>query len=76
MLKKQVANIVELKHFDVHKDIRLMCDVSPNGLGEVHEQLGSDGWRPISLASRFLIAAERKNSTNELEMLAVVRCWE
>ena len=34
-LKKQVANIVELKHFDVHKDIRIVSDASHNGLGAV-----------------------------------------
>ena len=71
-IKKQVANIVELKHFDVHKDIRIVCDASHNGLGAVLEQLGTEGWRPISFASRFLNAAEKKYSTNELEMLAVV----
>ena len=71
-LKKQVANIVELKHFDVHKDERIVCDASHNGLGAVLEQLGAEGWRPISFASRFLNAAEKKYSTNELEMLAVV----
>ena len=71
-LKKQVANIVELKHFDVHKDIRIVCDASHNGLGAVLKQLGAEGWRPISFASRFLNAVEKKCSTNELEMLAVV----
>ena len=36
------------------------------------ELLGTEGWRPISFASRFLNAAEKQYSTNELEMLAVV----
>ena len=37
------------------------------------EQLGTEGWRSISFASRFLNAAEKKYSTNELlEMLPVV----
>ena len=76
LLKKQVAIFVELKHFDVHKDIRIVYDVSHNGLGAVLEQLGAEGWRPISFASRFLNAAEKKYSTNELEMLAVVWCSE
>ena len=43
MLKKQVANIVELKHFDVHRDIRIVCDASHNGLRAVLEQLGTEG---------------------------------
>ena len=71
-LKKQVANIVELRHLDIHRDTRIVCDASHNGLGAVLEQLNSDGWRPISFASRYLNEAEIKYSTNELEMLAVV----
>ena len=71
-IKLGVANIVELKNFDIHKDIRVVCDASHNGLGVVLEQLGTEGWRPISFASRFSNAAEKKYSTNELEMLAVV----
>ena len=71
-LKKQIANFVELKHFDVNKDIQIVCDASHNGLGAVLEQLGAEGWRPNSFASRFLNAAEKIYSTKELEMLAVV----
>ena len=67
-----MANIVELRHFDIHRDPRVVCDASQNGLGAVLEQLNSDGWRPISIASRYLNEAEKKYSTNELEMLAVV----
>ena len=58
-LKKQVANIVELRHFDIHRDTRIVCDASHNGLGAVFEQLTSDGWRPISFASRYLNEAEK-----------------
>ena len=71
-IKLGVANIVELKHFDIHKVIRFVCDASHNGLGALLEQLGTEWWRPISFALRFLNAAEKKHSTNELEMLAVV----
>ena len=67
-----MSNIVELRHFDIHKDNWIMCDASHNGLGAVLEQLGPEGWRPISLASRYLNEEEKKCSTNELEMLAVV----
>ena len=56
----------------MQKDIRIVCDASHNGLGAVLEQLGAEGWRPISFASRFINAAEKNYSTNELGMLAVV----
>ena len=69
-----MANIVELRHFDIHRDTRIVCDASHNGLGAVLEQLNSDSWRPISFASRYSNEAEKKYSTNELEMVAVV--WE
>ena len=71
-LKKQVANIVELKDFDLHMKIWIVCDASPNSLEAVLKQLGSLGWRPISFASRFFNKAEKKYFSNELEMLAVV----
>ena len=82
-LKKQVANIVELRHFDIHRDTRIVCDASHNGLSAVLEQLNSDRRRPISFASRYLNDAEKKYSTNELEKLAVmwgrntseIMCW-
>ena len=53
-------------------DTRSVCEASHNGLSAVLEQLSSDGWRPISFASRYLNDAEKKYSTKELEMLAVV----
>ena len=66
-LKNQVANIVELKQFDVPKNIRIVCDASHNGLGSVLEQLGTDRWRPISFAiSQYLNEAEKRYSTNDL----------
>ena len=58
-LNKQVANIVELRHFDINCDTRIVCDASHNGLGAVLEQLNSDGWRPISFAYRYLNEAEK-----------------
>ena len=53
-LKLQVAKVVELRNFDVHRDIWLVFHTSPNGLGAVLKQLRPEGWRHISFASRFL----------------------
>ena len=56
----------------MHKDIRIMCDASHNGLGAVLKQPNTEGWRLISFASRYLNDAKKRYLTNELEMLAVV----
>ena len=48
-LKLQVANIVELHKFGVHRDIRIVCDASHNGLGAVLEPLGPEGGDPFCL---------------------------
>ena len=65
-LKWQVANIVEVRHFDEHKDNRIVCEASHNGFGAVLELLSTHYWRPISFASRYLNDAEKLYSTNEL----------
>ena len=75
-LKSLVENIVELRHFDIHRETRIICDASHDGLGAVLEQYGVSGWHPISFASRYLNPAEKKYSTNELELLAVVWATE
>ena len=71
-LKKQVANIVQLRHFDIHNDIRMMSDASHNVVGAALEQLGPEGWRSISFGSRYLNEAEKEYSMNDIEKLVVV----
>ena len=66
-LKSLVENIVELRHFYIHRETRIICDASHDGLGAVLEQYGASGWHPVSFASRYLNPAEKKYSTNELE---------
>ena len=75
-LKSLVKNIVELKHFDIHRETSLTCNASYDGLGAVLEQYSASGWHPISFASRYLKPAEKKYSTNELELLAKVWATE
>ena len=75
-LKFLLKNIVELKHFDIHRETRIICDASHDGLGAVLEQYSSSCWHPISFASRYLKPNEKKYSTNELELLAVVLATE
>ena len=58
-----MENFVELRHFDIHRETRIICDASHDGLGAVLEQYGASGWHPISFASRYLNPAEKKDST-------------
>ena len=67
-----MENFVKLRHFDIHRETRIICDASHDGLGAVLEHYCASGWHPISFASRYLNPAEKKHSTNELELLAVV----
>ena len=55
-----VKNIVELRHFDIHLETRIICDASHDGLGAVLEQYSATGWHPISFASRYPNPAEKK----------------
>ena len=71
-LKSLVKNIIDLRHFDFHRETRIICDASYDGLGAVLEQYCAHGWHPILFASRYLNRAEKKYSTNEFKLLAVV----
>ena len=75
-LKSLVKNIAELRHFDIHRETRIIYDASHDGLGAVLEQYSASGCNPISFASRYLNPAEKKYSTNVLEVLAVVWATE
>ena len=66
------ADIVEMKRFETQKDFRIVCDATQNGLRALLEQLRTEGWRPVSIASHFLNASEQKYFTNELEKLVFV----
>ena len=64
----------KLEHFDIHRETRIICDASHDGLGAVLEKYSASGWLPISFASRY--PAAKKFSTNKLELLAVVWATE
>ena len=71
-LKAQVANIVELRHFDIHRDMRIVCDTSHKRIGDVREKLGSASRRGLSFVSCYPDGGKKNYPTDELEMLAVV----
>ena len=60
-------------HYDQSRNSRVKCDASHSGLGAALEQeIEKDVWVPIAFASHFLNDQEKKYSTNELELLAIV----
>ena len=72
-IKQAVANIAKLNFYDPSRDTRVKCDASRSGLGaSLEQQTEKNEWVPISFASRYLNNQEKKYSTNELELLAVV----
>ena len=72
-IKEAVAGITKVHYYDATRETRVKCDASHDGLGATLEQQNDEGmWVPNSFASRFLNAQEKKYSTNELELLAVV----
>ena len=56
----------------MNQPMRIVCDASRDGLGEVQQQKTEQGWRAVQFASRFLTTFEQKFSINELEFLAAV----
>ncbi len=75
-IKSEVEKITQNAHFDNRAETRVTCDAGREGLGAVLEQFLGGGWKPIAYASRFLNQCEQRYSTNELELLAVVRSIE
>ena len=68
-----MVRIAQIHYYDSKKDTRVKCDASHSGLGATLEQKTEDNeWVPIAFASRYLNVQEKKYSTNELELLAVV----
>ena len=72
-IKAAVANITKIHYYDPKLLTRVKCDASHSGMGASLEQQNWEGeWIPIAFASRYLNTQEKKYSTNELELLAVV----
>ena len=70
---KLISDITRMYHYDPNRKSRIKCDASHSGLGAaLKQQLAEDTWVPISFASRFLNSQEKKNSTNEFELLTIV----
>ena len=72
-VKKLMTSDMVLTHYDPGRPLRLACDASPVGIGEVLSHIMDDGSeRPIAFASRTLSKAERNYSQIDKEALALV----
>ena len=72
LMKEQIAETTENKHFNPELETRIKCDASRKGLGCSLEQRTPNGWQTVAFASRFLNSVEDRYSINELELLGVV----
>ncbi|RUS83602.1 hypothetical protein EGW08_008656 [Elysia chlorotica] len=72
-VKSALSSEDVLVHFKPEKEIVLICDASPYGVGAILTQLDSNGYeRPVAYASRALNDAERKYSQIDREGLALI----
>ena len=72
LIKEQITETTENKHFNPELETRIKSDASRKDLGCTLEQRTPNGWRTVAFASRFLNSVEDRFSTNELELLGVV----
>ena len=72
-LKKAVLDSKVLVHFDWTKDLRVELDASILGAGAVLLQMMEDDfWHPVAFASWLFNQAQRKYSTTDRELLAIL----
>ncbi len=70
-LKRDIANITMLKHYDPEAQTVLTTDANTKGLGATLWQIDESGRRAVAFASRFLCNAEKRYAIIELELVAV-----
>lgn len=71
-LKENLASGRILGYFDVRERTQIYADASPVGLGAIMIQLGREGPRVITCASKSLTATERRYCQTEKEALGLV----
>ena len=72
LIKEQITETTENKHFNPELETRIKCDASRKGLGRALEQRTPNGWHTVAFASRFFNSVEDRYSINELELLGVL----
>ena len=71
-VKVSLSSPPVLAYPDFNKRFRLQTDASCSGLGAVLSQEGENGEEVIAYASRVLNDAEKRYSTIEQELLAII----
>lgn len=71
-LKDAITSDTVLGYYNVNDKIQIIADAGPKGLGAVLVQIGENGPRIISFASRSLTKAEQNYCQLEKEALALV----
>ena len=71
-IKQKIKQLIENKHFDTTKKTRMKCDASNNSIVAIIEQKHDNVWHTIAFASRLLNNYENRDSTKEIELMAVV----
>ena len=72
LIKEQITETTENKHFNPELVTRIKCDASRKRLGCALEQRTPNGWHTVAFASRFLNSVEDRYRIIELELLGVV----
>jgi transposase InsO family protein len=71
-LKERLQAPLLLIHYDPDKELELVCDASPYGVGAVLSQKINGKEQPVCFASRTLSETERKYSQVDKEALAII----
>ena len=71
--KKHLTSSALQVHYDPDKELILLCDASPYGVGAVlSHKMEDDSEKPIAFASRSLAPAKKKYAQLDKEALAII----
>ena len=71
-IKNLLSSDTVLRLYDPTLETEMHCDASTEGIGGVLLQLHDDGWHPVGYYSARMNEAQRRYTTTEQEMLAII----
>ena len=66
-IKTALKRVTQIKRFKKDSPLRIVCDVSKEGVGAILQQETEADWNPVYFASRFVTPFEQKYSIKELD---------